>query len=79
MDTTLKAYEFNMTAATQDKIFGSGAYGDDLVVVPVLKTVVNGITYYRQQLWLTTTLLYGDDATNITKRPCIDMVYTKRE
>jgi hypothetical protein len=79
MDTTAKAYIFNITAATQEKIFGGGAYGDDLVLVPVVKTAVNGNIYYRQQLWLTTALLYGDNVLNKEKRPRLDMVYTKRE
>lgn len=79
MDTTAKAYIFNITAATQKKIFGGGAYGDDLVLVPVVKTAVNGNIYYRQQLWLTTALLYGDNVLNKEKRPRLDMVYTKRE
>lgn len=79
MDTTAKAYIFNITAATQEKIFGGGAYGDDLVLVPVVKTTVNGNIYYRQQLWLTTALLYGDNVLYKEKRPRLDMVYTKRE
>lgn len=79
MDTTAKAYIFNITAATQEKIFGGGAYGDDLVLVPVVKTSVNGNIYYRQQLWLTTALLYRDNVLNKEKRPRLDMVYTKRE
>ena len=79
IDTTAKAYVFNMTAATQNKIFGGGAYGDDLVMVPVAKTTVNGNTYYRQQLWLTSTLLYGDDVLDKKKRPRLDVVYTKRQ
>lgn len=79
MDTTLSAYVFNMTAATQKKIFGGGSYGENLVLVPVVKTSVDGNIYYRQQLWLTTTLLYGDEVTDESKRPCLDVVYTKRK
>lgn len=79
VDTAGNTYTFNVTAPLQNKFKGVGeTFGDDLVLVPVLRSSEDGNYYYRQQLWMTTTLLYNPLCEDEALRPRLDLVYTRR-
>jgi hypothetical protein len=79
VDTAGNTYTFNVTAPFQNKFKGVGeTFGDELVLVPVLRSTEDGNYYYRQQLWMTTTLLYNPLCEDETLRPRLDLVYTRR-
>lgn len=81
IDTSANAYIFNITAPIQNKMRGSSeTYGEDLVLVPVVRRVdENDNYYYRQQLWLTSTMLCSPTHKVNNVRPRLDVVYTRRE
>ncbi len=73
---TDKAYSFDITRAAQKKLIGKNSFNEDMVAVPIIVENIDNTNYYRQQLWLTATMLYGQNAEE-AKRPRLDMVYTE--
>ncbi len=79
LDETKDLYAFNITRPTQNRINNSGeSYMDNMILVPVVRTLDNYDYYYKQQLWMTATGFYGKAAAD-TLKPCIDVIYTKRQ
>lgn len=79
LDEDNDLYAFNITRPTQNRINGIGeSFADDMVLVPVVRTLDNYNYYYKQQLWMTATGFYGSAAAD-TLKPCIDIIYTKRQ
>ncbi len=79
IDTTYNTYTFNITAPLQNKYRGMGTtFGDDMVLVPVVRSSESSNYYYRQQLWMTATMLYNQNSFSEALRPRLDVVYTKR-
>jgi hypothetical protein len=52
---------------------------EDMVVVPVSISTVNGSYFYNQENWMTAVCFYGSEAVSEEKRPRIDIVYTERK
>ncbi len=77
-DTEKESYTFNITRAAQMKLAGKSSFDENMVVVPIVREVLENTYYYRQQFWLTATMLYGINAEE-AKRPRIDMIYTERK
>jgi len=73
-----ESYTFDMTKAAQKKLTGQDSFNEDMVVVPIVVERIDNLNYYRQQLWLTATMLHGKEAEE-AKRPRLDMVYTERK
>jgi hypothetical protein len=79
IDTTYNTYTFNITAPLQNKYRGTGTtFEDDMVLVPVVRSSESSNYYYRQQLWLTATMLHSQNSFSEALRPRLDVVYTKR-
>lgn len=83
-DTASHSYSFDLTQAMQKKINGLQSFPEDMVILPTLRTVSDNSGYsymylYGQQLWITASILYGENAEDVMKRPRIDIVYTRRE
>ena len=79
-DTAKNCYSFYITASVQNKLRNHGSYyDDDLVLVPAIRVAENGVVYYRQQLWMSSTMFYGATAEADSLRPRLDVVYTRRE
>lgn len=79
LDEDNDLYAFNITRPAQNRINGSGeSFADDMVLVPVVRTLDNYNYYYKQQLWMTATGFYNTMAAD-TLKPCIDIIYTKRQ
>ena len=80
IDTTTNTYVFRLTAPIQNKMRGlaSQTFEDDLILVPVIRSSNDGNYYYRQQLWLTATKLHSPKSDDVSLRPHLDIVYTKR-
>jgi len=53
-------------------------FSKNMVMVPIVIEPIDNVNYYRQQLWITATMLYGSKSTDEAKRPRLDMVYTQR-
>ena len=78
IDSEKNLYAFNLTRPTQNKIRQEGeTYSRKMVLVPVVKTLDGNDYSYKQQLWMTGTALYGAAAPDSLK-PCVDIIYTKR-
>ena len=79
-DTAKNTYSFYLTSSVQNKLSGKGScYDDDLVLIPAVRVVENGVAYYRQQLWLSSTMFYGSSCETDSLKPRLDVVYTRRE
>lgn len=71
-------YAFNITRPTQNMLRGEGkTYSKKMIMVPVTRTSEGNNYSYKQQLWMTGTALYGSAAPDSLK-PCVDIIYTKR-
>ncbi|MCR5498692.1 MAG: DUF4270 domain-containing protein [Paludibacteraceae bacterium] len=78
IDSKTDVYAFNITRPTQNKISQSGkTYSIKMALVPVERTLAGDNYSYKQQLWMTSTALYGSAAPDSLK-PCVDIIYTKR-
>lgn len=79
LDSKNDLYAFNLTKPIQNRLNGEGkTFPNKMVIVPVERQTVNSIYYYKQQLWMTSTSLYGNEASEKMK-PCVDVIYTKRQ
>lgn len=79
LDTKNDIYAFNLTRPIQNQLSQKGPIlSREMVVVPVSRIYTNSIYYYNQQLWMTSTSLYGSNASDKLK-PCVDIIYTKRQ
>lgn len=79
IDTAKNTYTFNVAAPLRNRIRGVGeTLGDKMLIVPVIRSAEGGNYYYRQQLWLTTTVLNGASCEDEKLRPRLDVVYTRR-
>lgn len=83
-DTVSCAYSFDVTKAMQMEIKGNTTIDGEMVIVPVNRGIgdvtYNSYVYTYNQVFTTSAArLYGDDAEDVSKRPRIDFVYTKRE
>ncbi len=79
LDTKNELYAFNLTRPIQNQLKQSGTIlPKEMVIVPVARIYTNKTYYYNQQLWMTSTSLYGTNASDKLK-PCIDIIYTKRQ
>lgn len=77
---TSGVYSFDVTYAMQRMKRGEASLDlENMVVVPVSVSVVNGSYFYNQENWVTAVCFYGSEAENKEKRPRIDVVYTERE
>jgi len=75
-----ESYTFDITKAVQKKLSGENTpFSEKMVLVPIVVEQSDGINYYRQQLWITATMLHGMESDDDTKKPRIDMVYTQRK
>ena len=71
-------YAFNITRPTQNMLKGEGkTYSKKMTMIPVTRTLDGNNYSYKQQLWMTGTALYGSAAPD-TLKPCVDIIYTKR-
>lgn len=71
-------YAFNITRPTQNMLKGEGkTYSKKMTMIPVTRTLDGSNYSYKQQLWMTGTALYGSAAPD-TLKPCVDIIYTKR-
>ncbi len=78
-NSTTESYTFDITKAVQKKLTGQQvAFSEEMVVVPIVVEQSNSVNYYRQQLWLTATMLYGPNSAD-DKKPRLDMIYTRRQ
>lgn len=83
-DTTCKCYPFDLSTAVQTRMTKneSGKYDnvlENMVIVPITITTTDDDYYYYQQLWVTGTRFYSENASDEKLRPRVDIVYTKRE
>lgn len=79
-DTAKNTYTFYMAPSLQNKLTNRGScYDEDLVLVPVIKSIENNVSYYRQQLWMTSTMFCGSSFDVDSLKPRLDVVYTRRE
>lgn len=77
-DSKKSIYAFNLTRPFQNKLRESGAtISDKMIMVPISRISENSNYYYNQQLWMTSTALYGTSAADSLK-PCVDIIYTER-
>jgi len=67
-----------MTKAAQKKLTGQDSFNEDMVVVTIMVERIDNLNHYRQQLWLTATMLHGKKAKE-AKRLRLDVVYTERK
>ena len=78
IDSKTDSYAINLTKPTQNRMRQDGKYyASKMVLVPVIRTLEGSEFSYNQQLWITGTSLYGNAAPDSLK-PCIDIIYTKR-
>lgn len=78
-DSKKGIYAFNVTRPIQNRLNGEGkTFPNEMVIVPVSRTIVNSDAYYNQQLWMTSTAIYGSNAQE-NLRPSVDVIYTKRQ
>ncbi len=78
-NSTEKSYTFDLTRAVQKKLTGQHSFNENMVAIPiVVETIDDYLIYYRQQLWLTATMLHGKEAEE-PKKPKLDVVYTERK
>lgn len=78
IDSKTNYYAFNITKPTQNKLRQEGiSYAKKLVLVPVIRNAEGSNYTYKQQLWMTGTAIHGSAAPD-TLRPCVDVIYTKR-
>lgn len=79
-DTSCTCYSFDISRAVQVRMnTGDTSLLKNMVVVPIYLSKSDDIYYYYQQLWVTGTRFYGPDAAEVSKRPRVDLVYTRRE
>lgn len=79
LDTKKDIFAFNVTAPIQSRLNGEGIrFPDEMVMVPVSRISANSTHYYNQQMWMTSTSLYGTGAEEKLK-PCVDVIFTKRQ
>jgi hypothetical protein len=77
-NSTTESYTFDVTRAVQKKLSGQEVpFSENMVLVPIALEQSDGVNFYRQELWVTTTMLYGSKSTDVTKQPRLDMVYTR--
>lgn len=77
---TSGVYSFDITYAMQRMKNGETSFDlEDMVVVPVSISTVNGSYFYNQENWMTAVCFYGSEAVSEEKRPRIDIVYTERK
>jgi hypothetical protein len=75
---TNESYTFDVTKAVQKRLSGQEvSFSENMVAVPIVMEQSDGVNYYRQQLWITATTLYGSKSTD-DKKPRLDMIYTQR-
>ena len=78
IDSKTNYYAFNITRPTQNKLSQAGkTYAKKMVLVPVVRSSDGSNYSYKQQLWMTGTAIHGTAAPD-TLRPCVDVIYTKR-
>lgn len=82
LDTSDYSYAFDLSRAVQLRLKGdknADKLLKNLVILPVYVSASDNRYYYYQQLWPTVSRLYKSSATDNKMRPCIDLVYTRRE
>lgn len=82
LDTSDYSFSFDLSHAVQMRLKerkGSENMLENMVVVPLYVTSSSERYYYHQQLWPTMSRFYKNTATEAKLRPCIDLVYTRRE
>ncbi len=82
LDTSDFSFSFDLSRAVQKRLKGaknSEKLLENLVVIPVYITSSGERRYYHQQLWPTASRFYKSSADEVKLRPCIDLVYTRRE
>lgn len=82
LDTSDYSYSFDLSRAVQCRLRDAKNADEmlkNLVVIPVYVTSSGERYYYHQQLWPTGARFYKSSSTEEKFRPCIDLVYTRRE
>lgn len=84
IDTAARAYAFDVTKAMQMEIKGIPTIDGEMVIVPVNRNV-GDVTYntyvytYSQVFTTSAARFHKGDSEDVSKRPRIDFVFTKRE
>ncbi len=78
-DTASASYTFDIAYATQKSLKGQENVFDDMVLLPVSAVSASGTAFYKQYLSTSALRLQSSEEKDVTLRPSIDFVYTRRQ